>query len=606
MPVFALYNFNYAGAVVDDAPVNGIQNGLYMGGATAAEGDLQLDGAGNFAKIYPAPQFQMAAGTLEITFTPDAAGITAPQTVLSRDSAGAHQGSYRVEILPDGAVTITHETGGTPASFTTGPGFYSPGDTINLSYSWNEGGAGGYLLIDNLTSGATHGDTVPPGLTMDMADQSQPWMIGTDQSDSDPAALNNLDQYFHGTVAFFSLSDSVDNCFQPTADGIVRGTDGADLIDTGYADPWDSDRIDANDARVPGDGPDDDRVVAGAGNDTVLAGAGDDSVWAQDGDDSVSGGAGNDLIYGESGDDTLSGDAGQDTIYGGDGNDVIRGGTDADEFHGGADRDVFVVGSQAEGIGDVIDGGEDGSDHDTLDLSGAGPLTIDYDPANPENGTVTFLDRDGNPTGTLNFINIETVIPPICFTPGTLIATPRGEVPVETLKVGDKVITRDNGIQEIRWLGHKALSGQELRLNAHLRPVLIKAHSLGNGLPEQDMMLSPNHRVLVANDRTQLYFDEHEVLVAAKHLIGSPGVHSVASIGVTYIHFLCDRHEVVLSNGAWTESFQPGDYSLKGLGNSQRSEIYELFPDLKTAAGLGGYQAARRTLKKHEARLLGR
>ena len=65
-----------------------------------------------------------------------------------------------------------------------------------------------------------------------------------------------------------------------------------------------------------------------------------------------------------------------------------------------------------------------------------------------------------------------------------------------------------------------------------------------------------------------------------------------------------DRHEVVLSNGAWTESFQPGDYTLKGMGNAQRKEIFELFPELKTEAGLEDYTAARRTLKRHEAQLL--
>ena len=94
------------------------------------------------------------------------------------------------------------------------------------------------------------------------------------------------------------------------------------------------------------------------------------------------------------------------------------------------------------------------------------------------------------------------------------------------------------------------------------------------------------------------------MLVAAKHLVGTKGVHAVEAIGVEYIHFMFDRHEVVLSNGAWTESFQPGDYTLKGMGNAQRSEIFELFPELKSEDGLEGYTAARRTLKRHEARLL--
>jgi hypothetical protein len=111
---------------------------------------------------------------------------------------------------------------------------------------------------------------------------------------------------------------------------------------------------------------------------------------------------------------------------------------------------------------------------------------------------------------------------------------------------------------------------------------------------------------LVANDKTALYFDEHEVLVAAKHLVAGKGIHSIDAAGTSYIHFMCDRHEVVLSNGAWTESFQPGDMTLKGMGNSQRSEIFDLFPELKTEAGLEGYVAARKTLKKHEAALIAR
>lgn len=118
------------------------------------------------------------------------------------------------------------------------------------------------------------------------------------------------------------------------------------------------------------------------------------------------------------------------------------------------------------------------------------------------------------------------------------------------------------------------------------------------------MMVSPNHRVLVANDKTALYFEDREVLVAAKHLTGLRGVDQVQTTVVTYIHFMFDQHEVVLSDGAWTESFQPGDQSLRGLDNGQRNEIFELFPDLKSAQGRAGYSSARRSLKRHEAKIL--
>lgn len=187
-----------------------------------------------------------------------------------------------------------------------------------------------------------------------------------------------------------------------------------------------------------------------------------------------------------------------------------------------------------------------------------------------------------------------------CFTPGTQIATQRGELPVQMLTVGDKVITRDNGIQTIRWVGKSQMYLQDFQTEPHLLPVFIRQGALGKGLPERDMMVSPNHRVLVANERTSLRFAEKEVLVAAKHLV-SQGVNTVQSSGTTYIHFMCDRHEVVLSDGAWTESFQPDDQSLKGLGNAQRLEIYELFPELKTAEGREAHGSARQVLTAAEA-----
>ncbi|MDT8855620.1 Hint domain-containing protein [Paracoccaceae bacterium Fryx2] len=766
MPVIALYNFDETtGTTVHDSALgNGAQNGMYINGASPAGGEAMLDGRNDLVKILANPVFQMDSGTLNIAFSQSSASGCRPETILSRDSAGVTQGGFRIEILASGAIVIAHEGAAGTETFGTGPGFMAPGDDIKLSYSWDEGGTGGKLVIENTTAGTAFADDVPNSLTMDMGAINQPWIVGAGQSLSSPAILNDINQHFHGTVSMFSISDTVDN-LGTVNDGIVSGTEGDDLIDLAYTGDPDGDRIDRGDAIIAGQGPDDDIVVAGGGNDTVLAGlgndliyggggndvihggpgddtidggdgndtlhggngsdlvdggdgddlidtsgsraplpdrgypglypadgdpmndrdtvyggagndtittgddndlifggsgndlidggidddtihggSGDDTMIGGEGSDVVFGGDGNDLIYGglspefpdainipdatdlrpDNGRDTLFGGAGNDTIFGmddddilrgGDGNDYLDGGIDDDTLHGdegndtliggegtdvmfgGADRDTFI-GATA---GDQIDGGEEGDDYDTLDLRGLGPRQVIYDPANSENGTVNFLDSDGNLTGTMAFVNIENVV---CFTPGTMIATPKGEVPVENLRPGDKVITRDNGIQEIRWTGRKVMDWRALTANPHLKPILVRQGALGNGLPERDMMLSPNHRVLVANDRTALYFDEHEVLVAAKHLVGGAGIHEVDSIGTTYLHFMFDRHEVVLSNGAWTESFQPGDYTLKGMGNSQRNEIFELFPDLKTPAGLDAYGAARKTLKRHEARLL--
>ena len=447
----------------------------------------------------------------------------------------------------------------------------------------------------------------------------------------------------------------------------IDGGDGDDFIDTrlatnlplpdrGYPGifPGDADPLDAMDTIHGGAGNDTifagddaDEIYAGSGDDQVDGGFDDDTIEAGDGNDLIVGGEGSDSILGEAGDDTIYGglgagfdelnitddgsdgnplgpdavpdngrdwiDAGDgndvvygqdddDTIYGGAGNDTLDGGIDEDEIYGGDDRDLILGGN----AGDYVDGGSGGDDYDTLDLRGSGPLRVEYDPGNPENGTVTFYDGNGfeasNIVGTMRFEEIENVVP--CFTPGSRIATPRGEVPVESLKPGDKIITRDNGIQEIRWVGARTLDHAELRRAPNLRPVLIRAGSLGDGLPERDMLVSPQHRMLVANDRTQLYFEESEVLVAAKHLIDHKGISYMDTLRTTYIHFMFDRHEVVLADGAWTESFQPGDQTLGGMGKEQRDEIYALFPELQKPAGIDSYAAARKVLKGHEARLI--
>ena len=400
-----------------------------------------------------------------------------------------------------------------------------------------------------------------------------------------------------------------DTVYGNAGNDTITGAEGSDVIDAGSGDdvvyggygPGVPDSVNIPDATdlAPNNGRD--YVDGDQGNDTIFGMDDKDTLLGSEGNDVIDGGIDDDAIYGGQNNDALIGGDGNDTVYGGIGKDVFTGGAGADSLFGENDEDQFLGGT----IGDAVDGGEGGHDFDTLDLSGAGPFHIDYDPANPENGTVNFLDpADHHVVGTMTFKNIENVIP--CFTPGTLIATPRGEVAVENLRVGDRIITRDNGMQEIRWLGRRDLSWTDLAAARHLKPILIRQGSLGNDLPERDMLVSPNHRLLVASDRTALYFDEHEVLVAAKHLASGKGIHSVDVAGAAYIHFMCDRHEVVLSNGAWSESFQPGDMTLKGMGNAQRSEIYDLFPDLKTEVGLESYGAARRTLKRHEAMLIAR
>ncbi len=287
------------------------------------------------------------------------------------------------------------------------------------------------------------------------------------------------------------------------------------------------------------------------------------------------------------------------------GDDLIDGGAGADTMMGGMRRDAFLIGTAEEGAGDIADGGLGGDDFDTLDISGVGWFeivgqTVDVD-GNSTSGTVNFLDVAGAITGAIKFRKIGKIIP--CFTPDAVIATPKGERRVQSLQIGDRVISRHNGLQEIRWIGRRDLKGSELLQAPHLKPVLIRAGGSVRGLPEQNLLVRFHQRALINNEKTVLYLKDREVLAAAKHLVDLTGVDAVDTASISYIRFMFDQHEAVPSNGAWTESFQPGAQTLDGMGVVQRDEIYGLFPELRKLEGIDAYQSARRSLTKHEARL---
>lgn len=190
-----------------------------------------------------------------------------------------------------------------------------------------------------------------------------------------------------------------------------------------------------------------------------------------------------------------------------------------------------------------------------------------------------------------------------CFVRGTLIATDAGQVAVEDLTVGCLVQTRDHGLQPVRWIGSKKLSALDLINNKKMKPIRIKAGALGHGTPEIDLLVSPQHRVLVRSKIAQKMFGTDEVLVAAKQLLQIEGIDVAHDLPeVEYFHILFDQHEVVLSNGAETESLYTGKEALKAVGPAAREEIFSLFPELREddEAATG----ARRLLSGREGRKL--
>ncbi|MDF1669126.1 MAG: Hint domain-containing protein [Roseovarius sp.] len=384
-------------------------------------------------------------------------------------------------------------------------------------------------------------------------------------------------------------------------DYVVEGTGGADTIDAAYTGDPDGDRVDNLDSATGGN---DDSIEAGAGNDVIHAGLGNDTVRADKGDDSVDGGDGDDEIYGFEGSDTVDGGAGNDSLVGGLGKDLVSGGDgddtivlgQGDTATGGDGDDTFYLADYGEaGAGTInIVGGEgDETDGDTLHLS-SGVTQSDITYTNLDDDAAGLSGFFSMADGTVvNFNEIENII---CFTPGAKILTGHGERAIETLSLGDMVVTRDHGLRPIRWIGKRTVSGK-----GDFAPVSVKPSVVDGG--RVPLLVSPQHRILFTGYRAELLFGESEVLVPAKHLVDGKDVTVQECDEVTYIHIMFDRHEVIYAEGIATESFHAGDIGLNAVENAAREELFAIFPELRSAGGQHR-ETARTCLRRHEAKLL--
>lgn len=203
---------------------------------------------------------------------------------------------------------------------------------------------------------------------------------------------------------------------------------------------------------------------------------------------------------------------------------------------------------------------------------------------------VQYIKRSGSNTGDSNYTDF---VP--CFCAGTPILTPEGWVPVEELRAGDRVWTEGDATREIRWAGTVEVGG-----DGTMAPIEIDAGVLGDHGP---LKVSPQHRVMLHGTKLEMLFGHEMALVAAKHLLGLPGVRLAPAETVTYVHFMFDSHAIVNANGLMAESLYPGDMALRGMAKASREEVLTLFPDLRDSPEDYGPVAAP-ALKAREAAVL--
>ncbi|MEL6931646.1 MAG: Hint domain-containing protein [Pseudomonadota bacterium] len=177
----------------------------------------------------------------------------------------------------------------------------------------------------------------------------------------------------------------------------------------------------------------------------------------------------------------------------------------------------------------------------------------------------------------------------ICFTPGTRILTQYGDRPVETLRTGDMVVTRDQGLRPLKWVGSRTVCA-----TGNQAPVRVKT------LDGQGLLLSPKHRVLYTGATAELLFDAPEVLVEAGDLVDGIDVVREDHAEIVYIHLVLDHHEVIYANGMATESLYLDDGTLGLFTDAQRSDLFDTFPHIRST-GYAHAGAARTSISSREA-----
>ena len=200
---------------------------------------------------------------------------------------------------------------------------------------------------------------------------------------------------------------------------------------------------------------------------------------------------------------------------------------------------------------------------DTIALPGAAGGSIGTVASSAGDTSVEILDSNGNDLGTLdldgNYLlenlaldasgNFTTDQTAPCFCAGTRIEMRRGQKRVENLKIGDKVMTAEGTARPIKWIGRRSYNSRFVMGRKDILPICIKAGALDDDVPKRDLWISPNHAI---------YLDG--VLIEAKDLVnGVSIVQTEHADKIEYFHIELESHDVIIAEGALSESFIDDD-----------------------------------------------
>jgi hypothetical protein len=300
---------------------------------------------------------------------------------------------------------------------------------------------------------------------------------------------------------------------------------------------------------------------------------------------------GKDAVYNNSGSLTLIADPGavfsggvKDTPGGG---ELILGGSSTDSLNVSGFTGISTI-SFASGATWSLEGGTAqlaSNDTitgfvlgDTIQLDGITATSSTFN-----NNTLTLLNGGsavasllveepgglGNNGFTVSSSNGNTLIEehPLCYLRGTRIRTPHGDQPIESLRIGDEVITRHAVPRRIKWIGRQSYSAAFVARNQDKHPVRITAGALDGTLPLRDLLVSPGHSLLLA-DR----------LILAKSLINGITIRQeTPTTQLDYFNIELDQHDCILAEGAWGETYADAPGMRAQFHNA--AEFAALYPD---------------------------
>ena len=179
---------------------------------------------------------------------------------------------------------------------------------------------------------------------------------------------------------------------------------------------------------------------------------------------------------------------------------------------------------------------------------------------------------------------------------GTLVLTQSGICPVEKIAVGDKVITRDRGLQPVRWVGSWQIFPQPEASAIH-----FAAGAMGN---HDAITLTPQTRVLIRSAMVKALYRESEVFALAGDLVNGTTICAVKDVApITMVQILFDHHEILRANELEVESLHPDRAFAHQLDENTKSEIDRILPKTASASGQSLGQTERTCLQRAQSRM---